>query len=79
MLENGAIDLQTQRLFFGGKLLRDRSAICEARLQRNFVVQVILTDKPISPNDAITTTGHLTTIHDHINPPPINSSLIEQT
>ena len=56
-----AIDSQTQRLFFGGKLLRklslpkkniiyyiflgDRTAVCETRLQRNFVVQVILQDQ----------------------------------
>lgn len=60
----------------------DRSAIWEARLQRNFVVQVILTDKPISANGAITTTSHVTTVNDHINPTPVespNSSIIEQT
>jgi hypothetical protein len=68
MLENGAIDSQNQRLFFGGKLLRDRSVIYEARLQRNFVVQVILNDKPIQPNDAITTTVHLTTVNNHLTP-----------
>jgi hypothetical protein len=78
MLENGAVDSQTQRLFFGGKLLRDRSLIGEARLQRNFVVQVILTDQPISRNSAITTTDHI----NHLNTRPVelpDSSLIEQT
>ncbi len=59
------------KILFSG----DRSVICETRLQRNFVVQVILTDKPIPPtNAAITTTEHLTTMNDHSN-----SSLIEQT
>ncbi|CAF2654011.1 unnamed protein product [Rotaria sp. Silwood2] len=81
MLENGAIDSQTQRLFFGGKLLHDRTAICETRLQRNFVVQVILQDQPMPPNGAITTTGHLTT-NNHTNYSiPVefpNSSIIEQ-
>jgi hypothetical protein len=86
MLENGVIDSQTQRLFFGGKLLRmliyalssiykpfsfsfsgDRIAISETRLQRNFVVQVILQDQPVPPNGAITTTGHLMNHHDHVN------------
>ncbi|CAF4719238.1 unnamed protein product, partial [Rotaria sp. Silwood2] len=74
MLENGVIDSQTQRLYFGGKLLRDRSVIWEARLQRNFVVQVILTDKPIPPNGAITTTSHLTMANgdrDHSNAIPV--------
>ncbi|CAF0845625.1 unnamed protein product [Rotaria sordida] len=74
MLENGVIDSQIQRLYFGGKLLRDRSVIWEARLQRNFVVQVILTDKPMSPNGAITTTGHLTMANDdkdHSNSIPV--------
>ncbi|CAF0873042.1 unnamed protein product [Adineta steineri] len=65
MLENGAIDSQTQRLFFGGKLLRDRTAICETRLQHNFVVQVILQDQPMPPNGAITTTSHVTINKDH--------------
>jgi hypothetical protein len=59
------------KFFFSG----DRSVICETRLQRNFVVQVILTDKPIPSTSIITTTEHLTTtINDHSN-----SSLIEQT
>ncbi len=52
--------------------------IGEARLQRNFVVQVILTDQPISPNNAITTTDHI----NHSNTRPVelpDSSLIEQT
>ncbi|CAF3771350.1 unnamed protein product [Adineta steineri] len=70
MLENGVIDSQTQRLFFGGKLLRDRSIIYEARLQRNFVVQVILTDKPIP-----TTTDHLPTTTNN----DLNSTSIEVT
>ncbi|CAF5112475.1 unnamed protein product, partial [Rotaria sp. Silwood1] len=48
-------------------LLGDRSIIWEARLQRNFVVQVILTDKPMPPNGAITTTGHLTMANDDRN------------
>jgi hypothetical protein len=48
--------------------LVDRSVIHEARLQRNFVVQVILTDKPIGPNDAITTTAPLTTVNNHLIP-----------
>ncbi|UJR26695.1 hypothetical protein I4U23_008011 [Adineta vaga] len=61
LLENGTIDSQTQRLYFGGKLLRDRSTLRDAHLQRNFVVQVILADKPITPNNAITTIDHLTT------------------
>jgi hypothetical protein len=68
---------RNQTLFSG-----DRSIISDARLQRNFVVQVILTDKPISPNSAITTTGHLTTTNDHSNSISVelpNSSLIEQT
>lgn len=56
----------------------------DARLQRNFVVQVILTDKSILPPNAITTTTseHLTTINDHSNTIPIelpHSSVIEQT
>lgn len=46
LLENGAIDSQIQRLFFGGQILRDRTTISETRLQRNFVVQVILHDIP---------------------------------
>ncbi len=49
-------------------VLGDRSVIYEARLQRNFVVQVILNDKPIQPNDAITTTAHLTTVNNHLTP-----------
>lgn len=114
MLENGTIDSQSQRLYFGGKLLRkslidrilvntivscfpvachkflintsgdilrltfqgyldflflgDRSIISEARLQRNFVVQVILNDKSVESNDAITTTAHLTTVNNHLTP-----------
>lgn len=75
MLENGVIDSQTQRLFFGGKSLRDRTTIGETRLQRNFVVQVILQDQPLPPNGAVTTTVHLTTNHDHID----YSTPIEQT
>ncbi|CAF3697066.1 unnamed protein product [Rotaria socialis] len=59
LLENGDIDSQAQRLFFGGKLLRDRSAVWEAHLQRNFVVQVVLTDKPVASTSAITTSDHL--------------------
>ncbi|CAF1217250.1 unnamed protein product [Rotaria sp. Silwood1] len=79
MLENGTIDTQTQRLFFGGKLLHDRTAIYETRLQRNFVVQVILQDQPMPPNGAITTTGHLTT-NNYSTPVeyPNSSSIIEQ-
>jgi hypothetical protein len=81
MLENGAIDSQTQRLYFGGKLLRDRTAISETRLQRNFVVQVILQDPAMPPNGAITTTSHLTTNNDRMNySTPVelpNSSMIE--
>jgi hypothetical protein len=63
----------------------DRSVVWEARLQRSFVVQVILTDKPISSTSAITTTDHLTTINDNINQSNptsvqlLNSSLIERT
>jgi len=68
MLENGDIDSQTQRLFFGGKILRDRSVINDARLQRNFVVQVILNDKPQTSSHAITTIDL-----------DSNISLIEQT
>ncbi|CAF1404186.1 unnamed protein product, partial [Rotaria sordida] len=81
MLENGAFDSQTQRLFFGGKLLHDRTAICETRLQRNFVVQVILQDQPMLPNGAITTTSHIT-VNNHNNysiPVELpDSSIIEQ-
>ena len=55
--------------------LGDRSMIQEARLQRNFVVQVILTDKPVSPSTAITTTDHLTTAADERN--RSNSTAIE--
>jgi hypothetical protein len=44
--------------------LGDRTAICETRLQRNFVVQVILQDQLMPPNGAITTTGHLMTNND---------------
>jgi len=82
MLENGTIDSQTQRLFFGGKLLRDHTVIGETRLQRNFVVQVILQDQPMPPNGAITTTVHLTNNNDHMNysiPVELpNSSIIKQ-
>ncbi|CAF3340416.1 unnamed protein product [Rotaria socialis] len=81
ILENGAIDLQTQRLYFGGKLLHDRVAICETRLQRNFVVQVILQDQPMPPNGAITTTGHLTTSNYNNYSTPVefpDSSIMEQ-
>jgi hypothetical protein len=46
----------------------DRSTIRDARLQRNFVVQVILTDKPVSLNNAITTTDQLPTTVDDIQP-----------
>lgn len=56
--------------------------VSDARLQRNFVVQVILTDKPITSNSAITTSGHLTTTNEHTNSIPVqlpHSSLIEQT
>jgi len=56
-------------------LTGDRTAISETRLQRNFVVQVILQDQPMPPNGAITTTGHLITNHDHMN----YSIRIEQT
>ncbi|UJR22397.1 hypothetical protein I4U23_025458 [Adineta vaga] len=81
MLENGTIDSQVQRLFFGGKSLRDRITIGETRLQRNFVVQVILQDPSTPPNGAITTTGHLTITNDHVtHSPPIeypDSSIIE--
>ncbi|CAF0768225.1 unnamed protein product [Adineta ricciae] len=66
LLENGAIDSQIQRLFFGGKLLRDRTTIGETRLQRSFVVQVILQDPPLPPNGAITTTSHVMTTKDHV-------------
>jgi len=79
LLENGAIDYQKQRLFFGGKLLRDRTAIYETRLQRNFVVQVILQDQPMPPNGAITTTSHLTTNNDHRNYSTPVELPIEQT
>ncbi len=48
--------------------LGDRSIISEARLQRNFVVQVILNDKSVESNDAITTTAHLTTVNNHLTP-----------
>ena len=41
----------------------DRTAICETRLQQNFVVQVILQDSPMKPNGAITTTSHLSMNH----------------
>lgn len=75
MLENGALDSHVQRFFFGGKLLRDRSTVSDARLQRNFVVQVILNEMPSTPNGAITTTSHMNTNSDsHVilsNPTPI--------
>jgi len=73
--------LNSMIIFFSG----DRSVVWEARLQRNFVVQVILTDKPISSTGAITTTDHLTTVNDSINQSNptsvqlLNSSLIERT
>ncbi len=61
----------------------DRTAIGETRLQRNFVVQVILQDQPMPPNGAITTTGHLTSNKDHASySMPVefpNCSMIEQT
>ena len=73
MLENGAIDCMVQRLFFGGKLLResatferhlhcpsllgDRATIGETRLQRHFVVQVILHEQPMAMPGAMLTTG----------------------
>jgi hypothetical protein len=61
----------------------DRTAVSETRLQRNFVVQVILQDQPMPPNGAITTTSHLITNNDHMNySTPVelpNSSITEQT
>ncbi|CAF1563158.1 unnamed protein product [Adineta ricciae] len=139
LLENGDIDSQIQRFFFGGKLLRkplsnimylsktidifhvqsrqedeqqptltflitlcvqkylvpmhstiifevvssvmipivisDRSTVRDARLQRNFVVQVILTDKPVSSTNAITTTDHITPTTDDVK--HSNSTSIE--
>jgi hypothetical protein len=67
-------------LFF---FVGDRTAVYETRLQRNFVVQVILQDPSMPPNGAITTTGHLTTNNDHLSySTPVefpNSSRIDQT
>ena len=64
----------------------DRTAVWEARLQRNFVVQVILHDSPMPPNGALTTTSHVHTSTDHrqstSNPTPVevpDSSFIEQS
>ena len=54
--------LSAHRIFFTG----DRTTIGETRLQRNFVVQVILQDPPLPPNGAITTTSHLMTTKDHV-------------
>ncbi|CAF5210953.1 unnamed protein product, partial [Rotaria magnacalcarata] len=59
----------------------DRVAIYETRLQRNFVVQVILQDQPMPPNGAITTTGHLTTSNYNNYSTPVefpDSSIMEQ-
>ena len=49
--------------------LGDRTEIWETRLQRHFVVQVILTDNPSQPNGAITTTD--------LRPAPSNPIPIE--
>ena len=64
----------------------DRTAVWEARLQRNFVVQVILHDSPMPPNGALTTTSHVHTSTEvrqsTSNPIPIevpDSSFIEQS
>ncbi|CAF3987928.1 unnamed protein product, partial [Rotaria magnacalcarata] len=40
------------------ELLGDRSVIWEAHLQRNFVVQVVLTDKTVASTSVITTSDH---------------------
>lgn len=47
-------------------MIDDRIAIGETRLQRNFVVQVILQEKSTPPNGALTTIGHLTS-NNHVN------------
>lgn len=60
-------------------LLDDRITIGETRLQRNFVVQVILQDQSAPPNGAITTTGHITTNNSYSTPIELpDSSIIEQ-
>lgn len=56
-------------------LAGDRSTIRDARLQRNFVVQVILTEKPVALNHAVTTTDQVPTTVDTIQPSP--SAVIE--
>jgi hypothetical protein len=49
----------------------DRSTVSNARLQRHFVVQVILHDNPVQPHGAVT----ITNLHDSV----INSLPIEIT
>ncbi|CAF1453110.1 unnamed protein product, partial [Didymodactylos carnosus] len=55
-LEN--IDAKSQRLFFGGKQLSDRTTVDEAKLQRNFVVQVVITsaNEPLNMSPLLPTT-----------------------